>query len=69
MIKKKDLIKDAWYYGKGRNSNTGMWTDKTFIVIGNTFDRYRMKEEDHWHDGGPFKPIRILDRQQRRYKP
>lgn len=59
MIKKKDL-KQGWYKGKGRNSNVAFWTGCTFLTIGQTFERYRIKDEGHWKDGGCFKPEKFI---------
>lgn len=55
MIKKEDLTK-GWYKGKGRNANIAYWTGKTFLTIGNKFDKYCIKNEGLWEEGWCFLP-------------
>ena len=34
QIPRKKLVKGAWYLGKGRNGDIGMWDGEDFLVIG-----------------------------------
>ncbi len=61
IIKKKDLKRDHWYSGEGRNANIAIWTGETFLTIGRRFDEYSIKDEGHWDDGKCFRPNKELD--------
>lgn len=60
IIKKEKLKKGRWYSGIGRNSNTALWTGKTFITLGKYYDYYEIKDEGLYEDGGCFIPKKLI---------
>jgi|TARA_B100002003_G_C14110407_1_gene534072 hypothetical protein len=62
QIPKEELIEDRWYLGRGRNNNLGYWDGNSFIVIGKTFDNWRIKKEQYYgKDEGCFQPFILID--------
>lgn len=52
----------GWYKGFGRNSYVAYWTGKTFLTIGNKFNKYVIKDEGYFEENGfgCFEPIKRI---------
>ena len=56
------LVRGRWYVGRGRNGNVGLWDGQDFLVIGERFGRYVIKEEPYFvAASGCFQPFREID--------
>ena len=56
------LVRGRSYVGRGRNGNVGRWNGQDFLVIGEKFDRYVVKEEPYFAAAsGCFQPFREID--------
>jgi hypothetical protein len=56
------LIRGAWYVGRGRNGNVGLWNGQNFLVIGEKFGEYVIKVEPYFVTAsGCFQPFREID--------
>ena len=56
------LVRGRWYVGRGRNGNVGLWDGQDFLVIGEKFGRYVIKEEPYFvAASGCFQPFREID--------
>ncbi len=56
------LIRGASYVGRGRNGNIGLWDGECFLVIGEKFGRFVVKEEPNFvATWGCFQPFREID--------
>lgn len=52
----------AWYVGRGRNGNVGLWDGEAFLVIGMIFGRPTIKHEWLYTDEeGTFQPFLRID--------
>lgn len=72
QIPKEDLEVGAWYSGKGRNGDVGLWDGEDFLVLGlegkkvgpdrsDWENEYRIKREPYWTvDEGCFQPFTKL---------
>lgn len=72
QISKEDLEVGAWYSGKGRNGDVGLWDGEDFLVLGlegkkvgpdrsDWENEYRIKREPYWTvDEGCFQPFTKL---------
>ncbi|MBU2803239.1 hypothetical protein HFV02_13495 [Acidithiobacillus caldus] len=61
-IPAEQLVKGAWYVGRGRNGNVGLWDGEMFLVIGYKFDRPTIKYESPYKDEeGTFQAFLRID--------
>ncbi|MEK6758009.1 MAG: hypothetical protein AABX88_02675 [Nanoarchaeota archaeon] len=61
QIPKKELIKNRWYLGRGRNSNVGKWDGKYFQTISIKFDNPVIKFEGYYEKkDGCFQPFLLI---------
>ncbi|MFG5779071.1 hypothetical protein ACFIQF_18555 [Comamonas sp. J-3] len=68
QIPRKKLVKGAWYLGKGRNGDIGMWDGEDFLVIGqNSYpveprkwvNQWAIKREPYFEaEDGCFQPFK-----------
>jgi hypothetical protein len=57
-----ELVPGKWYIGRGRNANVGLWNGHHFLVIGEKFDDYVIKQEPYYTaETGCFQPFAALD--------
>ena len=62
QIRKKELIKNRWYLGRGRNSNVGKWDGKYFQTINLKFNVPVVKFEGYYgKKEGCFQPFMLID--------
>lgn len=62
IIPKDKLAKGKWYLGRGRNSNIGYWTGKSFLTIGFKFNEPVIKVEPYYTETeGCFQPFLQID--------
>ena len=56
------ILSGRWYVGRGRNGNVGLWNGQNFLVIGEKFGSYVIKEEPYFVEpSGCFQPFREID--------
>jgi hypothetical protein len=42
------LVRGRWYVGRGRNGNVGRWNGQHFLVVGEKFTYYDVKQEPYF---------------------
>lgn len=58
----EQLSQGAWYVGRGRNGNVGLWDGEMFLVIGKKFGRPVIKYESPYSDDeGTFQAFLRID--------
>jgi hypothetical protein len=62
QIPMKELIKNRWYLGRGRNSNIGYWDGNNFLTIAYKFDIPTVKIEPYYEERhGCFQPFLLIN--------
>lgn len=62
QIPKDELREGAYYVGRGRNGNVGMWDGHHFLVISSKFDKWVVKVEPYFEQyEGCFQPFKLVD--------
>lgn len=62
-IPQEEMIKDAWYFCRGRNFTVAQWTGTEFRGERTKFGDKYWSTEKHWDDGVPWgtvKPFKVL---------
>jgi hypothetical protein len=56
------LVRGRSYVGRGRNGNVGRWNGHHFLVVGEKFGYYDVKQEPYFAaESGCFQPFREID--------
>ena len=52
-MQEKDLMKNTWYYGVGRNAPVGLWNGHYFLTLGYCFKKEKIYMEPY----DTFRPL------------